>query len=655
MYSSRANAATIAAIAAALSLVGLVTPAHAFTSSSRTSSSRTSSSSTSSRAGASAKAWSIVRRANGDLSVVHADAGSAPRPNDVTAAGGRVLSVENDIPEHALATGGENDPMRSQQWALDETSFESTWPATRGSGVTVAVVDSGVDAAHEDLAGVVLPGIDYIDAARDGRYDGVGHGTHVAGVIAAQVNNGRGIAGAAPGVRILPVRVLDSNGGGSSSNVAAGIIWATDHGARVINLSLGGGPSTGIRIAIQYALGKGAVVLAAAGNNAATGNSPVYPAAYPEAIAVAAFDQNRARSTFSNIGAYVDVSAPGTSILSLWSSSSNSYAVASGTSMATPYASAEAALIISENRSLSAAAVTRDLEATAIDAGAPGLDPAYGHGLINPAAGVLAAQPRVPGYGSKGNGYWIVAPGGAVRAYGRALPYGGAHLTSTASGSISAIVASARTATGRGYWLTSASGAVFSFGDASFYGGMNQVRLNAPIVGMAATPSGHGYILLGADGGIFTFGDAAFHGSTGGMRLNARVLDIAVTRSGKGYWFVAADGGVFSFGDAVFHGSTGAMRLAAPVMSIASATDGRGYWLVASDGGIFAFNVPFEGSLPSIRLNGGSFAPTVRMRATSTNNGYYLLGLDGSIAAFGTARFFGSASPSGAVDLMLAP
>jgi hypothetical protein len=140
------------------------------------------------------------------------------------------------------------------------------------------------------------------------------------------------------------------------------------------------------------------------------------------------------------------------------------------------------------------------------------------------------------------------------------------------------------------------------------------------------------------------------------MRLNARVLDLAITASGHGYWFVAADGGVFSFGDAQFHGSTGSMRLAAPVMSMASARDGRGYWLVASDGGIFAFGVPFEGSLPGLRaILGGTYVPTMRMRAISSSDGYYLLGLDGSIEAFGTARFFGSASPSGSIDLMLAP
>ena len=132
------------------------------------------------------------------------------RPTRSLAAGAQVLSVETDVPVGTMATAGENDPMRSQQWALNQTSFEQAWSATRGAGVTVAVIDTGVDAAHQDLGSVVLPGIDYIEPTRDGRYDPDGHGTHVAGIIAARVNNGRGIAGAAPGVHILPVRVLDA-------------------------------------------------------------------------------------------------------------------------------------------------------------------------------------------------------------------------------------------------------------------------------------------------------------------------------------------------------------------------------------------------------------------------------------------------------------
>jgi subtilisin family serine protease len=592
--------------------------------------------------------WSLVSSPDGGLRVVRGNAARGLRPNTVEASGATVLSVETDIPETTMATAGENDPMRPRQWALDQTSFERAWSATGGAGFRVAVVPPVAHEPHNDLGSVVLPGIDYISSAHDGRYDGNGHGTHVAGIIAARVNNGVGIAGAAPSVHILPVRVLDATGSGVSSNVAAGIIWAADHGARVINLSLGGGVSPGLQIAMQYALRKGAVVLAAAGNNGASGNAAVYPAAYPEAVAVGAFDQSLGRAAFSNTGAYLDVSAPGDTILSTWPSPQSSYALLSGTSMATPYASAEAALIVSANSALTPAAVTSILESTARPAGPPGVDAEFGHGLIDPAAAVAAARPKVAGFGTKGTGYWIVAVDGGVRAYGDAKLYG------DASSGGSPVVASARTATGRGYWMVAANGAVYAFGDARSYGGMNRVVLNAAIVGMAATPTGRGYILLAADGGIFTFGDARFYGSTGGRRLNARVLDLALTATGHGYWFVAADGGVFSFGDAHFHGSTGSMRLSAPVMSMASATSGLGYWLVASDGGIFAFGVPFEGSLPSTRaLLGGLYAPTMRMRAVASSDGYYLLGLDGSVAAFGTARFFGSAMPHGSVDFML--
>src|ERR1700730_10780804 len=193
-----------------------------------------------------ADAWAITRTADGQMRVVTGRAADALVTNDAAGdSGSTVLSVQSDRPVHELGSAGENDPYRSQQWALDKTSFETAWSVTRGQGVTVAVVDSGVEADHQDLNGSVLKGIDYVNPGGDGRVDPDGHGTHVAGIIAAHVNNGVGIAGAAPGVRILPVRVLDAQGGGVASNVAKGIIWAADHGARVINLSLGGGQASG--------------------------------------------------------------------------------------------------------------------------------------------------------------------------------------------------------------------------------------------------------------------------------------------------------------------------------------------------------------------------------------------------------------------------
>jgi subtilisin family serine protease len=596
-----------------------------------------------------AHAWVVAKDADGHLQVVRGraadqlvDDAAAGRP------GPQLLSVQSDRPVQALGT---NDPLRSQQWALDRTSFEGTWPVTSGGGIKVAVIDSGVLAGHQDLAGSVLPGKDYVTAGSDGRIDPNGHGTHVAGVIAAHVNNALGIAGAAPGVRIIPIRVLDANGGGVASNVAKGIIWAADHGARVINLSLGGGQAAGVQQAIQYANSKHAVVIAAAGNSGDSGNAPMYPAAYPEAIAVAAVDTNLQHPSFSNHGGYVDVSAPGVGIVSTWGSSPSAYASATGTSMATPYASAAAALIFAAHPTFGAAKLAQILESSARDLGPGGTDPYYGHGLINPRGALVRSVPRSKDFGTKGNGYWLASSDGRVRPFGNARFYGdlgGRWLSAP-------IVASARTPNGRGYWLAGADGSVYTFGNAKFYGSMGGRRLNSPIVGMAATPTGRGYILLGADGGIFTFGNAHFYGSTGGMRLNARVLDLAMTADGRGYWFVAADGGVFSFGNAPFHGSTGSMRLAAPVMSMTAAASGRGYWMVAYDGGIFAFNVPFKGSMPGIRaFTNSPFVPTVRMRALRSGGGYYLLGSDGSVFSFGTARFFGSAPGIAAVDIMLA-
>ncbi len=602
---------------------------------------------------ATARLWAVTRRSDGTMRVVRGVRAAIARMDmRLGRTETQVVTTEDEQPVHQLG-----DPMRNQQWALDKTSYEAAWPAARGAGVTVAVVDTGVLGSHEDLAAAMVPGTDLasdahsVDPAGTGMVDPGGHGTHVAGIIGARANNGRGIAGGAPSVKIMPVRVLDAHGSGVASDVAEGIIWAADHGARVINVSLGGGQSAGMQAAMQYANEKRAVVVAAAGNAYQAGNAPTYPAAYPEAIAVAAVNDQLGHASFSNTGSYVDIAAPGEMILSTYGDNAHDYQWMSGTSMATPYAAAAAALIVSENKSLSAAGVRQVLQAHARDLGAPGRDNTFGYGLVNPRASVAAALPGVNN-GTKGKGYWVITADGRVRTFGSAKFHGdlrGRHLSSS-------IVAGARTPSGRGYWLVGADGAVYAFGDAHSHGSLYGRHLNARIVGMAATPSGRGYVLLGADGGIFSFGDSHFYGSTGGWKLNAPVLDMTMTKSGHGYWFVAADGGVFSFGNAQFHGSTGGMRLAAPVRSMTAAANGHGYWMVADDGGIFAFNVPFRGSLPGVRsVLGMPYIPTVRMRALSTSDGYYMLGQNGAVYAFGAAKYFGSATGSWAVDLMLTP
>ncbi len=299
------------------------------------------------------------------------------------------VAVSVDTRVHAVGTAQaatvSNDTLRSSQWALTRLQAEQVWGQQPGRGTIVAVVDSGVDASHPDLKGDVIPGADFVSGTGGNGFDDEhGHGTHVAGIIAATANNGIGVAGLAQGVKVMAVRVLDSTGSGWDSTIAQGIIYATDHGASVINLSLGGPGSDVSASAISYALAHGVVVVAAAGNERASGDPVTYPAAYPGVLGVAASDSSDATASFSNTGAYVDVTAPGVRVLSTYPG--DRYAWMDGTSMATPYAAAAAALLKSGHPSLTPAEVDSALERTADDLGAPGRDDESGYGLIDPRA-----------------------------------------------------------------------------------------------------------------------------------------------------------------------------------------------------------------------------------------------------------------------------
>ncbi|MGH8993464.1 MAG: S8 family serine peptidase [Acidimicrobiia bacterium] len=609
----------------------------------------------------------VTRDGSGQVQVERFGAGSSRQLSaeiaslDVT---GDVLAVERDRTVSVLGSIGP-DPVRAEQWPLDRVAYEATWPAGDGRGVVVAVVDSGVDAGHEDLAGAVLPGWDAITDSPGGGVDPVGHGTHVAGIIAARAGNGRGTRGAAPGALILPVRVLRPTGSGSLSDVVEGIVWAVDHGADIINLSLGGeGGGPTYRSVLAYARERGVVVVAAAGNSAEKGNPVMYPGADPDVITVASVDPADVRAPSSGVGPWVDIAAPGVMVAAPCpvpatmcprSSLPAGYAYLSGTSTATPHVSAAAALLLSARPDLSPAAVQSLLTGTADDLGPAGLDSEYGAGLVDPGealgrldATVPAPTTPVPAPGGDAGtgGYWVIGGDGRVAPLGSAPELGGV------SAPTAPIVAAAATPTGGGYWLAGARGEVFAFGDAPVLGSLGGQGLNAAIVGMAATATGRGYWLLGADGGVFSFGDAAFLGSTGGLRLNRPVVDMAPTPSGHGYWLVATDGGVFSFGDAAFFGSTGGVRLNRPITSLAAA-EGGGYWLVASDGGIFAFGAAsFLGSLPGLGLPG--LPEGRRIRTTATGDGYYILGADGGVFAFGAAPPHGSPGGLAAVDLLVA-
>ena len=228
-----------------------------------------------------------------------------------------VAASEPDYYVSAQVALPPSDPYYDQQWALPVIGAPEAWLALPEDApkVTVAVIDSGICADNPDLSGRVLPGWDFVEEDAEPQ-DAFGHGCGVAGIIAANADDGIGMAGVAPNALILPLRVLDESGIGTYSDVAAAIVYAADHGAQVINLSLGGAsPSSVLEQAVDYAVGKGVTVVAAAGN---TGSEQVlYPAAYEPVIAVGAVDQDLQVSSFSSGGTNVDLLAPGRDILSL--------------------------------------------------------------------------------------------------------------------------------------------------------------------------------------------------------------------------------------------------------------------------------------------------------------------------------------------------
>ncbi|MCX7791937.1 MAG: S8 family peptidase, partial [Chloroflexaceae bacterium] len=274
-----------------------------------------------------------------------------------------------------------NDPAFPQQWGLRAIQAPEAWTSTTGGPIVVAVLDSGVDGEHPDLAGKVLPGHNALNGGPDARDDN-GHGTAVAGLIAANTNNDAGIAGLCWECRILPVKVVDARGIGNDASLAAGIRWAADNGARVINMSLGGeGDSRVLREAIDYAAGRGIVLVAASGNERQAGNPVTYPAAYPSVIAVGATGNGDTITGFSNTGDYLDLAAPG---VGLWTTlPGGRYGPPNGTSFSSPYAAGTAALVLTQRPDLGWSDVGCILKASADDKGPPGKDPEYGWGRLN--------------------------------------------------------------------------------------------------------------------------------------------------------------------------------------------------------------------------------------------------------------------------------
>lgn len=305
-----------------------------------------------------------------------------------------------------------SDERAKDQNGLAVAKFPKAWDITFGNkNVIVAVIDTGADLNHPDLKNKLVQGYNVVEPDKQ-PIDDNGHGTHVCGIVGAETNNKIGIAGGAPDCKIMPIKVLKADGHGDTVGPAYGIVWAVDHGAKVLNLSLGGPQNETVKRAVEYALAKNVVVVAAMGNSAKIAeeeNKPsllkAYPAAIPGVIAVGAMDYSResgyTRAYFSNYGNWISVVAPGMRILSTMPTydffmkfdkktlSLNNYDFLQGTSQASPMVASVAALILSRYPNYTNQEVKSKIESTATDIGKKGFDDKFGYGLINAYKAVL--------------------------------------------------------------------------------------------------------------------------------------------------------------------------------------------------------------------------------------------------------------------------
>ena len=299
-----------------------------------------------------------------------------------------VAYVEDDAIFKAVAVGDEY----TNAWGVLHIGADVAHAnGNKGMGVKIAVIDTGIDYNHEDLDGNYAGGWDFVFDDNDPFDDNtISHGTHVAGIIAAE-ENGIGVIGVAPEADLYAVKVLDGGGFGLESWVIAGLEWAVDNGMDIVNLSLEGPHGESLQAACDSAYNAGILLVAAGGNT--SGGSVSYPAAYESVIAVTATDANDVRAYFSPVGPELELAAPGVDILSTVTIANGNYSLLSGTSQAAPHVAGTAALaILSNTKDLNGDGLVDNkdvrlkLQMTAIDLGDPGLDSMYGFGLVNAAA-----------------------------------------------------------------------------------------------------------------------------------------------------------------------------------------------------------------------------------------------------------------------------
>ena len=301
-----------------------------------------------------------------------------------------------------------NDPLFRGQWSIANGNVQGAWDmGATGKGITIAIVDTGVALEHPDLKNNLVPGYNAITESEvpGANQDANGHGTHLAGIVAAERND-VGIVGVAYQAKIMPIKVMNSLGDGYDDAIAAGIVWAADHGAQIINLSLGSDEGSAIlRQAVAYAYNKGCLLVGASGNYDpdSQGNPGVsYPGSDPYVLAVTATDKSDKVADYSGTGPEVDLAAPGDFISSDWWSKTKStdYAHASGTSMSAPFVAGEAALIWGQHPEWTRDQVVQILQAGVKDLGPAGQDNAFGYGLVDVKLALTLANQTLPTYAS---------------------------------------------------------------------------------------------------------------------------------------------------------------------------------------------------------------------------------------------------------------
>ncbi|MGE0387245.1 MAG: S8 family serine peptidase [Gammaproteobacteria bacterium] len=292
----------------------------------------------------------------------------------------RLLPLQQVIP---------NDPKYAAAWHLAHINAADAWDGSQGEGITVAVLDTGVNQFHPDLGANLVPGWNVVDNSSD-TSDVQGHGTLVAGIVGAVTDNGVGVASVGWNARVMPVRVTDApDGSAYVSDIANGLVWAADHGARVANISYAVSGSGAVIEAAQYMRSKGGVVAVAAGNSGTEGGFEPSPAL----IAVSATNKSDLKTTWSSFGAYVDLAAPGASMVT--TTKAGGYGSANGTSFSSPVVAATAALVLAVNPRLTSTDVEALLRESAVDLGVAGPDPYYGSGRVDAGAAVALAQTTV--------------------------------------------------------------------------------------------------------------------------------------------------------------------------------------------------------------------------------------------------------------------